>query len=89
MDRSGIRIRKELETFSDGRCRPGICGDKRLMDDRPMCLSLVDANNVVVKDFSVIQPQFWYVARRLRRPLTFQGLTLPFKPTTLRTKIAT
>ncbi|CAD6572553.1 MAG: hypothetical protein TREMPRED_000571, partial [Tremellales sp. Tagirdzhanova-0007] len=26
---------------------------------RPMTLSLVNANNVMVKDFSVIQPQFW------------------------------
>ena len=30
-------------------------------DGRPMTPSLVDAKNVVVRDFSVIQPQFWFV----------------------------
>jgi galacturan 1,4-alpha-galacturonidase len=28
-------------------------------DSRPMGLTILDAYNVVVKDFSVIQPSFW------------------------------
>ena len=35
--------------------------EQMLRGARPMTLSLVDAKNVIVKDFSVIQPQFWYV----------------------------
>jgi polygalacturonase len=31
----------------------------READDRPMGLTILDAYNVVVKDFAVIQPSFW------------------------------
>ena len=58
MGKFGIHGQRAREMCLDGKSSP-LTSDAE--DRRPMTLSLVEAKNVIVKDFSVIQPQFWYV----------------------------
>ena len=42
-----------------GRYAPWLSSFEGKADDRPMSLAISNAKNVVIKNFSVIQPQFW------------------------------
>jgi polygalacturonase len=60
MVKHGMTMLKMLGMYLGGTSfSPPLSNIGGKADDRPMSLAISNAKNVVIKNFSVIQPQFW------------------------------